>query len=60
MPKVTPSPFMGSKAWDIFREMLSEKRLWKKERYGKRSDMRWMGRKKWERVVLVFKGSYSF
>lgn len=39
---------MGSKAWDIFREILSEKRLWKKKiRHGNRRDRRWLGRKKW-------------
>ena len=50
MPNIAPSPFIGSKAWDIFREILSEKGLWKKKKkkgYGKRSDMRWMGREKW-------------
>jgi hypothetical protein len=32
LPNIAPSPFIGSKAWDIFREILSEKGLWKKKK----------------------------
>lgn len=39
---------MGSKAWDIFREILSEKKTMEENiRHGNRRDMRWLGRKKW-------------
>lgn len=32
LPNTAPSPFMGSKAWMFFREILSEKELWERKK----------------------------